>query len=72
MTGADHVARLGGVGPDPVEVLAFRYASLTQDPDIDMERLDCDSPSDTELYAAHLDYDALRYAALCMDIGMRE
>eukprot|EP00959_Pyramimonas_sp_CCMP1952_P297000 6213453-Pyramimonas_sp.AAC.1 len=37
-----------------------------------MERLDCDNPSDAELCAAHLEYDALHYAALCTDIGMRD
>eukprot|EP00959_Pyramimonas_sp_CCMP1952_P193902 4054741-Pyramimonas_sp.AAC.1 len=26
ITGSDHEARLGGVGPDPVQVLAFRCA----------------------------------------------
>eukprot|EP00959_Pyramimonas_sp_CCMP1952_P221495 4630215-Pyramimonas_sp.AAC.1 len=52
ITGSDHEARLGGVGPDPVQVLAFRYASLSQDPDIEAEIQDFDEPTKEETIAA--------------------
>eukprot|EP00959_Pyramimonas_sp_CCMP1952_P011469 240671-Pyramimonas_sp.AAC.1 len=68
-TGSDHEARLGGVGPGPVQVLAFRYASLTQDPAVEAENLGCDEPTQAETIAAEGEYDVLPYAALYTDIG---
>eukprot|EP00959_Pyramimonas_sp_CCMP1952_P123594 2583747-Pyramimonas_sp.AAC.1 len=70
ITGADHEARLSGVGPDPVQVLAFRYASLSQDPDIGDEIHDLCEPTQEETVAAEREHDILYHAALYVDIGM--
>eukprot|EP00959_Pyramimonas_sp_CCMP1952_P324243 6786234-Pyramimonas_sp.AAC.1 len=70
ITGSDREARLGGLGLDPVQVLAFRYASLSQDPDIEAETLDSEEPTQAEAIAAEMKYDVLRQAALYADMGV--
>eukprot|EP00959_Pyramimonas_sp_CCMP1952_P443449 9283915-Pyramimonas_sp.AAC.1 len=70
ITGSDREARLGGAGPDPVQVLASRYASLSQDPDTEAENLDCEEPTQEEIIASEGEYDVLRHAALYTDIGV--
>eukprot|EP00959_Pyramimonas_sp_CCMP1952_P127661 2670188-Pyramimonas_sp.AAC.1 len=52
ITGSDHEARLGGIGPDPVQILAFRYASLARDPDIGDDIHDVHEPTQEEILAA--------------------
>eukprot|EP00959_Pyramimonas_sp_CCMP1952_P136253 2851103-Pyramimonas_sp.AAC.1 len=52
ITGSDHEARRGGIGPDPAQLLAFRYASLAQDPDIGDDMQDVHEPTQEETLAA--------------------
>ena len=67
---ADLEGRLGGIRPDPVQVLAFRFASIVHDPHINFDRLDADNPTDLENHLAGLEYDALNRAAHYCDLGM--
>ena len=67
---ADLEGRLGGIRPDPVQVLAFRFASIVHDPHINLDRLDADNPTDLENQFAGLEYDALNRAAHYCDLGM--
>eukprot|EP00959_Pyramimonas_sp_CCMP1952_P383323 8032174-Pyramimonas_sp.AAC.1 len=69
ITGADHEARLGGVGPGPVQVLAFRFASLAQGPDIGDDIHEVCEPTQEENLAAEMEYDTLYHAALYADTG---
>eukprot|EP00959_Pyramimonas_sp_CCMP1952_P033272 698213-Pyramimonas_sp.AAC.1 len=67
VTGGDHEGRLGGTQP---QVLAFRFASITHDPFVRMERLDADDPSVVEMQLARLEYTVMTTAAHHCDIGM--
>eukprot|EP00959_Pyramimonas_sp_CCMP1952_P301941 6318404-Pyramimonas_sp.AAC.1 len=69
ITGSDHEARLGGVGPGPVQVLAFRYASRAQGPDIGDDIQDVHELTREENLAAEMECDTLYHAALYVDIG---
>eukprot|EP00959_Pyramimonas_sp_CCMP1952_P423357 8868217-Pyramimonas_sp.AAC.1 len=70
VTGGDHEGRLGGTQPDPTQVRAFRFASVTHDPCVRMERLGADDPSVVEMQLARLEYAVMTTAVHHCDIGM--
>eukprot|EP00959_Pyramimonas_sp_CCMP1952_P108005 2258204-Pyramimonas_sp.AAC.1 len=52
ITGADHEGGLGRIRPDPVQMLALRFARITHDPLMRARNLDSDHASLMELQLA--------------------